>query len=34
MGDDDGARQILDEVVAEGTEDLKAEAQDLLSRIG
>ena len=34
MGDDDGARQILDEVVAEGTEDLKAEAQALLSRIG
>jgi pilus assembly protein FimV len=34
MGDDDGARQILDEVVAEGSEDLKAEAQALLSRIG
>lgn len=33
MGDDDGARQILDEVVAEGTEDLKAEAEALLSRI-
>lgn len=34
MGDDDGARQILDEVVAEGTEDLKAEARGLLDRIG
>ncbi len=34
MGDDDGARQILDEVVAEGSEDLKAEAQALLDRIG
>jgi pilus assembly protein FimV len=34
MGDDDGARQILDEVVAEGTEDLKAEARALLDRIG
>lgn len=34
MGDDDGARQILDEVVAEGSEELKAEAQELLDRIG
>jgi pilus assembly protein FimV len=34
MGDDDGARQILDEVIVEGTEDLKAEAQALLDRIG
>lgn len=34
MGDDDGARQILDEVVAEGSEELKAEAQSLLDRIG
>jgi pilus assembly protein FimV len=34
MGDDDGARQILDEVVAEGNEDAKAEAQSLLDRIG
>tara|TARA_B110000503_G_scaffold12013_3_gene16208 strand:- start:16109 stop:18427 length:2319 start_codon:yes stop_codon:yes gene_type:complete len=34
MGDDDGARQILDEVVAEGSEELKAEAQTLLDRIG
>jgi pilus assembly protein FimV len=34
MGDDDGARQILDEVVAEGNEELKAEARTLLNRIG
>ena len=34
MGDDDGARQILEEVVAEGTEELKAEARTLLDRIG
>jgi pilus assembly protein FimV len=34
MGDEDGARQILDEVVAEGSEELKAEAQTLLDRIG
>jgi pilus assembly protein FimV len=34
MGDDDGARQILDEVVADGTEELKAEARALLNRIG
>lgn len=34
MGDDDGARQILDEVVAEGSDELKAEARTLLNRIG
>jgi pilus assembly protein FimV len=34
MGDDEGARQILDEVVAEGSDDLKAEARTLLARIG
>jgi pilus assembly protein FimV len=34
MGDDDGARQILEEVVAEGTDELKAEANALLDRIG
>ncbi len=34
MGDDDGARQILNEVVAEGSEDLQAEARALLHRIG
>lgn len=34
MGDDDGARQILEEVLTEGTEDLKAEARGLLERIG
>lgn len=34
MGDEDGARQILDEVVAEGSEEQKAEAGELLERIG
>lgn len=34
MGDEDGARQILEEVVAEGNDELKAEAQTLLDRIG
>ena len=34
MGDDDGARQILEEVVAEGGEELQAEARALLDRIG
>lgn len=34
MGDDDGAKQILEEVAAEGTEDLQAEARALLERIG
>ncbi|MAT93260.1 MAG: hypothetical protein CME59_11735 [Halioglobus sp.] len=34
MGDEDGARQILAEVVAEGSDELKAEAQSLLDRIG
>jgi pilus assembly protein FimV len=34
MGDDDGARQILEEVVAEGKEELRIEAQELLDRIG
>ena len=34
MGDDDGARQILEEVVAEGSEELQAEARALLERIG
>ena len=34
MGDDDGARQILDEVIAEGSADLQAEARALLDRIG
>ena len=34
MGDDEGARQILDEVVADGSEELKAEAHALLDRIG
>lgn len=34
MGDDDGARQILEEVAAEGNEELQAEARELLERIG
>ena len=34
MGDDDGARQILEEVAAEGSEELQAEAKALLERIG
>jgi pilus assembly protein FimV len=34
MGDDDGARQILEEVAAEGNEELQAEARALLDRIG
>ncbi|MFT4518581.1 MAG: pilus assembly protein FimV [Halioglobus sp.] len=34
MGDEDGAREILDEVVAEGGEELKAEARSLIDRIG
>lgn len=34
MGDDDGARQILDEIVAEGNDELKTEARALLDRIG
>ena len=34
MGDEEGARQILDEVMAEGSEEQKAEAGALLERIG
>ena len=34
MGDDDGARQILEEVMAEGSEAQKSEAGELLERIG
>ena len=34
MGDDDGARQILDEIIVEGSEELQAEARALLDRIG
>ena len=34
MGDDEGARQILEEVASEGNEELKAEALALLERIG
>lgn len=33
MGDEDGARQILEEVVAEGSDEQKAEANKLLGRI-
>ena len=34
MGDEDGAKQILEEVVAEGSDEQKAEASELLERIG
>ena len=34
MGDEDGARQILEEVAAEGNEEIQAEARALLERIG
>ena len=34
MGDDDGARQILEEVAAEGSAELQEEARALLDRIG
>jgi pilus assembly protein FimV len=34
MGDDDGARQILEEVAAEGSAELQEEARALLERIG
>lgn len=34
MGDDDGARQILEEVVAEGSEEQQQDARELLDRLG
>jgi pilus assembly protein FimV len=34
MGDNEGAKGILDEVVSEGTDQQKKEAQELLSNIG
>ncbi|MCX2976291.1 type IV pilus assembly protein FimV [Candidatus Marimicrobium litorale] len=34
MGDEGGARQILDEIIAEGGDELTAEARKLLERIG
>jgi pilus assembly protein FimV len=34
MGDDDGARQILEEVVAEGTDEQQLDARELLDRLG
>ena len=34
MGDEEGARQILDEIIAEGSDELTAEAHKLLERIG
>ncbi len=33
MGDEDGARQILEEVIAEGSDEYRAEAEALLQRI-
>jgi pilus assembly protein FimV len=34
MGDEEGARQILEEVLIEGSEEQKTEASVLLERIG
>jgi pilus assembly protein FimV len=34
MGDEDGARQILEEVITEGSEEQQDEARQLLARIG
>lgn len=34
MGDDDGARQILEEVVAEGNDEQQRDARELLDRLG
>jgi pilus assembly protein FimV len=34
MGDPDGARSILDEVIDEGDDGQKQEAQQLMSQIG
>ena len=34
MGDSDGARSILDEVLDEGDDDQKAQAKELLSQLG
>jgi pilus assembly protein FimV len=33
MGDDDGAREILDEVVRDGDDDQKKDAEELLSKL-
>ena len=33
MGDPDGARSILDEVIEEGSDDQKNEAQEILQKI-
>jgi FimV-like protein len=34
MGDADGTRSILDEVMTEGNDDQKKEADDLLRQLG
>lgn len=34
MGDEEGAKQILEEVIAEGSDELRLEAETLLDRIG
>ena len=34
MGDQDGAREILDKVATDGTDEQKQEATELLGRIG
>ena len=33
MGDPDGARSILDEVIEEGSDDQKSEAQQIMDKI-
>jgi pilus assembly protein FimV len=33
MGDSDGARDILNEVVSEGSAEQKSEAEEMLSRL-
>jgi pilus assembly protein FimV len=34
MGDPEGARSILDEVMGEGNEEQKREAEDIIAQIG
>jgi FimV-like protein len=34
MGDEEGAKQILEEVASEGSEDQREEARLLLQRVG
>jgi pilus assembly protein FimV len=34
MGDPEGARSILDEVMGEGNDDQKREAEEIISQLG